>query len=306
MAEIVLIGDTIFRPGRIFYINDNLVIFDRVEKDAFKVFSPNGKHLNSWGNLGQGPDASFDYIDINSFQQDGNFIEFIGYPVYNKYKVEKNGMLSLNRSVDLSFVTTNINRFCRLNNDLTIINHVQEGGSDSNEHVLLSMNKKIPLKKFGSYPEVALDFESTDEKEFFFLKNPVSSKEQEVLFTFYFSINLFKRYDFAGNELGQYSFANKISSLVPVESGKVFFMSPATTENYVYVLFVDKNNQEIEANIELLNPRLLVLDWKGNLIRHFKLDQPITSIAIDHSDKFLYGIRVNEDQPIVKYKLPSF
>ena len=70
------------------------------------------------------------------------------------------------------------------------------------------------------------------------------------------------------------------------------FSDIAVTEGKVYALYSGKSYQEAGGQVSG-GQTLLVYDWEGNLVKSCSLEEPLTNMSYDWSEKEIYGITSN-------------
>ncbi len=84
------------------------------------------------------------------------------------------------------------------------------------------------------------------------------------------------------------------------------FVSAATSEDYIYVLYSGKelgNSIESVARSNFSN-MIYVFDWEGMPIKKYKLNQKVKSIAIDEKSNTLYAATQEDDEAnLIKFDL---
>jgi|GEM_PF-3434424 hypothetical protein len=71
-----------------------------------------------------------------------------------------------------------------------------------------------------------------------------------------------------------------------------------STPNCIYALFAGKTNLETNGE-EYSSNTVHVFDWDGKPIMVYRLSHQIISLAIDHADKYLYGISYEKEVPVI-------
>lgn len=79
-------------------------------------------------------------------------------------------------------------------------------------------------------------------------------------------------------------------------------LSTYATDKFIYILYSGKTLSDPDHNY---SNTVYVLDWNGNEVYKYVLDQNLSCICIDCNDQFLYGIYYNENDIIglTKYNL---
>lgn len=308
-AETLKLKEFIFKPKKLLTIGDKLVVYDDVEENFFKVFDLDKlEFLFKWGKYGNGPDE-FQFIDANCMRGTNDCIEFLDNSIFKKYGVGPNNNFELKDQFDLKFLgIQDINRLCKLNENLFIVAHFDEQMEPDKEHVLFSRNLQAPLKKFGQIPPTRREFSGYVQRDNFFIKFPVANANKEILMIFYRNVNLIKVYDFNGNLKKEIIVNDSNTSTeddaLDSNSGKIYFVEPFATDKYVYVLMINKIEGEIFNNFDTFIPEIQVWNWDGELKSRLLLNKPIITFAVSESLKKIYAIDLDGGESIFTFNLP--
>jgi len=85
------------------------------------------------------------------------------------------------------------------------------------------------------------------------------------------------------------NFSQKTRFFVP-DNVKTYFISLYLTEKYVYGLMADATQEKILEEPGAIKSKVIILDWKGNLIKALRLDKSINGFTIDEKNQMLYGV----------------
>jgi len=141
--------------------------------------------------------------------------------------------------------------------------------------------------KYNEYSQKLVFISNTSEMlEFYDCKND----RMNLLKGYYTSIPVYKFVEEGGTR--------HIASFCP---GK-HFMSLTYTKNYVYILYVQK---EDDASIfeKCKGDCILVFDWKGKPIKKYQLDCEVKTIEINEDGSRIYAIRNNPDPEIIYFNI---
>jgi len=90
------------------------------------------------------------------------------------------------------------------------------------------------------------------------------------------------------------------SALLP--ENIIGYNSLYTTDKYVYVLYSEDNMLNFADDPYMFN-KILKFDWDGNLVKKYKTDIQLRTIAVSFNDKVIYGTSANPEPKIVKFDL---
>ena len=100
----------------------------------------------------------------------------------------------------------------------------------------------------------------------------------------------------------QFNVVDDFGNIAYDKQYKVAFCDIDCCDDYVYVLY---SGRSFETH-GLLNhhcEHLLVYDWSGSPIKHYKLEIPMSSMRYDNQNKSIYGIGYNTEGVLLEYKL---
>ena len=303
-SQIELDGELLM-PSKIICYKDRIIIFNDVEENLFQLFSQdNGKLEDAFGRKGRGPNElgavmpSLIYKNTNGFE----FCDIRNLYTANihdgKLKVEKiftlpdgygphNGVLLLDDSI--------------------IIADNYVGSDDYFEHVVIDGLKGEVVKKFGKYPANKLKFKTVGDKETTFMKSLTKNDVKKRFAVFYTYLNRFKIYNYDFEELYDIVIEDEgieNFSLTNRKSNVIYNVVPVSNNERIYVLNVGVPKSEFERLYNSTKSKILVLDWDGNLINQFRLDQAIISFDVTSDDKYIYTTSISESNLVNKYPLP--
>ena len=198
-GKVVSIDNFLYIPSKLLVTDDHLIVYDDKEEGIFNVFRlPALNFLFSYGKKGKGPDE-FQFIDVSTMKSADQGIDFLDYPVFKSFEVGDDKRLVLKDKFNLDFLNVqDINRICKLNDNLYVINHFDPINEPEKEHLLFSREKLSPIALFGKFPKLGKDLQTYEANEQFYLKSPVASAAKERFMTFYYRVNRAKLYDFRG------------------------------------------------------------------------------------------------------------
>jgi hypothetical protein len=98
-----------------------------------------------------------------------------------------------------------------------------------------------------------------------------------------------------------------LSSNFEYSPERIYFTEPYVTEKYIYVMWINRQKQDVEADFENFKPELMIFDWNGNPVKRYALNQPIITFAVVEDLKKLYGVSFfeNDINTIYEYDLPE-
>ena len=145
-----------------------------------------------------------------------------------------------------------------------------------------SLAVKPDLKKFVSFESRVAYFEIVD----------INKMETHLAYS--------KKYNEPAIELVQ-------GYVVPKKGIPIYFNSATATDKNIYVIYVDRPRTKSDSEWSA-GENLLVYDWTGKPVVHYKLDRALKIMTLDIKKMQLYGFCTNpvtKEPEVVKYQLPG-
>jgi hypothetical protein len=289
-------------PKAMCVTDDKLIIFDEVKSDLFKVFKlPDLYYLYSWGNVGRGPNE-FLTIDENYFRAFSNQLELMDYGILKRLRIYDDRMEKID-AISLPRLRNPLNRLQKLSDTLYMADNIIDGNQ---EHILINIVKNEIIKEFGKYPDDNLNIKSNLGRYQIYSKFVISNPKGNKFAVFYESFPRVRIYNSIGelqksvvikeDMIRKYSVDNR-------DQNVIYFSFPYA-ENFIYVIRVNKTNNQIEESLDNYKPEIMIWDWNGNLITRYKLDKIISRFAVSEKHKRLYGTFVMNENEIYVFDLP--
>jgi hypothetical protein len=94
----------------------------------------------------------------------------------------------------------------------------------------------------------------------------------------------------------------EMSAPLNAKKNKSGFSDLSATKKYLYVLFSGRTFMEYRKKYQY-GKHVLVFDWKGNPIKHYKLDKAVRCISVADNNKTMYAYASLPKPRILKYNL---
>lgn len=294
------ISNSILLPNTMFTTQNHLIVYKQKESYLFDIFNLEPlEYLYSAGTIGTGPD-DFGSLDARSFipQKNGFSVLEAGSHILKQIEItDKIKIVSAEKIFEEHSAS---NGFYPLaNNKYIMYGNIE----DPNEYYNFNKNNK-KMNAFGEYPEWTKNFKPF-ERFLLGIKNCVAHPDGKLFAAFYGRMKHIRFYNNDGILLHDISvnthpFINNISSLKPEELA-TFYLSPQATSKYIYVLCCNKfSGKESTTPIQ----ELQVWSWDGTPVKSYKLNKPVSLIAISEAQQKIYAINQDIDNQIYTYKLP--
>jgi len=293
----------LYRPARMYIYQDKLIILDIVDNDMFKVFSiPDITYKYAFGRIGPGPD---EFMDIN--KENINISESMEILSLNKlfyYDLGDTSALQIKRPALIITKANPINNFTKMNDSIYVLNNEDYSKEYRHEFRTFNLNSKKE-KTMGDV--LLLDKDENIAVTYQRLMRCMCHHPKEKkLVVFQYNYPMFRLLSDDGELIKVVTFEKDLRELV-YTPGKVYFSEPCVTENYIYVMWVNRDKKEVESDFEHFRPELMVFDWDGNLIKRFGFNQPVITFTISEKLGKIYGVSFLEDDinTIYEYDLPE-
>ena len=324
--EPIKIDDELLYPSDLVVINDILFVKDLLESTGeygIKAFNiKDGRKVNEFISIGRGPS---EYLSINIRRGPGEkSIEI------TDSRNRKNDIYSIECLVGKNIDTNDISdcletsidnmtsREAIIISDSIVINTAS--GTDgviflSKRGQILEYIDEIPGEIIGKYEKPAV---ATAAMGGYLVTN--KNRSSFAYFAKYYDHSFFMN-EKEGNfyvvrdnkftHLPEFSVMNVGGSsyMEPSEKAKFGYISPVSTEKYIYVLYSGRTLDDVEES-ELVewrafSNRVKVFDWRGEEVAEILFAEQLSNIAVSSDGKTLYGVTTDKDlnSKIVKYSL---
>jgi len=293
-----LINSEFLIPAKLFVFKNKLIVFEDLKENIFKVINlPELRYNYSFGVSGQGPNEFMnigkesincsDYLEIF----DLNKIKYLNItdskPVFYK-------------ELDLSWLGSDpINNLRKINDSIYFCNNFITQDNDK-EFQEININKRTKTK-FGDFPDWNKKLNEPIDKNFEYVKATCHNELNKKFVVFYYHYPIFKIF----------SDKNKILKTIRINLPKsktaknklIYFTEPCVTNEYIYVMWINKTKEEVSKNPEGFSPEMLIFDWEGNLVSHYSLKYPIITFTVSETYKKIYATSFLDSNTIFEYDL---
>lgn len=277
-------------PQGLYVFKDDLVgvCINQGAEHPFYLFDKDDfSFKGAFGAFGRGAGEFFD-VNPYYFEKTDTSVFINTNHYFETEIVFKNDSVEIADSRALPRLT--LNNLTKLNDSLFVCNNDRQ-----EEYSLFDINKHKVVKSFGDFPITALAFEENDDRNNFMERALVCNPKEQKLMSFYRYLPLIRLYDFDGNllkEIKLKGLEQKDGSVDDFYDGAFtsFFVAPAVADDLIYVLFMNKNEEEFMKEPSI---GLQVWDWSGKLLKRYRLDEPFHLYTV--SDQVLYGLNSGEE-----------
>lgn len=296
------IGVDLYRPSKMYILDNHLIIFDDVKKNIFKIFSiPSMEYRYSYGHIGEGPkefrNISKDCINIT----DG--IEILQSNKLYKYFLTDSTFIKDNSQLILTSISP-INNFCRINDSLYIFNN---SISKENTHEFASLNVATAEEtRFGKIDNSEIQIKNNDIEVSKYLSKAIChSNDARRFAAFYYHRPIFKIYNDQQELLQTVTLNDHIHQGFNPEL--IYFTEPFATDQHIYVMWICKSKKDVGMDLEGYRPDILVFNWEGQLVNRFTLNKPVITFAVVEKTQKLYAVSFMDTDlnKIYEYSLPT-
>lgn len=299
------VKENILMPTKIFAIKDKLVVFDHTKNNIFKVFKTSDlEFIYSFGNKGKGPDE-FAFIDPNSMKIINNELCFLDNHTIKWISVEDDKM-SITKTKTIKIEKAPTNRLCLMNDSIYVADAFNND-EFKYEFQKVNINKKEVIEQFSNYPKEKIDFKKEIDKYLAFMKASTSNPKNDRFVSFYLYFNRLKIFDINGKLLNDIVIKSNHPKYKPEEKNNniIYRVEPFATNEFIYVLNIEKSKRDFESNISTFMPKLEIWSWQGKLLKKYFLDKPIIAFTISDDNSKLYGTSILKMDEIYEFDLPE-
>jgi hypothetical protein len=311
--EIAGFRENILNPADMEIINNKLVLLDVQASVPFSIIDlEKQKYVKSFGMKGEGPGEIVGVMDFY-VNCDGTGINFWDAMLKRLYSCNKDSMLLYNNKCGINIFEKVKNKKLFNNFFLNII-QLNESlylglGSSGNKRFSLINIKTNKVSFTGEYP-----------KELSTKIDPVVStiayngtirynKEKNRIVFISRKSEMIELFDVKDSSLeliyGNYS-TTPISEQKTKDNDRGRNIGIAVSDNYIFILCQPRakvaNIQEDKRRVPSAND-VLVFNWDGKPVIHYKLDKKVTSVSVTKDSKRLYALINNEEPQIIYYDL---
>jgi hypothetical protein len=285
-----IVNTELYRPSKIFIYKDKLVIYDDMNNSLFKIFECNDlTYKYSFGSIGQGPNE-FAFV-VPETMNSSTYFEILDRNKLCYFSITDTGAFQIASPKIVSHQSGPVNNLKKMSDSIYIFENGLGTDKFDKEFILYNINDRTN-REFGNirFFDNSVKAQNKEEQYFslskFMTANPVNNK----FAVFYDKYPYFKIFS---SEIlsGLYHIDSKIQHT----DFRHHFSRPFSTDKYIYVMWIEKSDEEIMANISDFNPLILIFDWNGNLIKNYRLNKPIIAFAVNDSNDKLYAVSLSED-----------
>jgi hypothetical protein len=303
----VVAFEDIFKPVRL-YIKDSILFTVNQSQEYFvTAYNLNStEKIGDFLSFGSGPD---EVLGIRSIQFTDSSVWIFDRMRQNLFKYGFEQFLSDREIIpSMKIKTDNADRALAIDSLLLInsMSHLEARFS------IYDMTGKF-LKDVGELPDANIDMTEFERLESYFCNMALNPVDKSV-FAAYMNTDLIEIYDknetlktrrhgpehfFPVRKQKTFDGGAMVVGSVPGATRDAYFW-PVALEDEIWTIYSGKVYDPSVKNAFLCND-ILVFDWNGHPIRHYTLDIPFFSMAIDRANRAIYGITINPEFSIVKY-----
>lgn len=293
-------SNSMLLPSALFTTQKHLVVYKQKENYLFDIFNLEPlEYLYSAGTIGTGPD-DFGLLDARSFIPRKNEFSVLEAGSHVLKQIEITDKIKIVSTEKIFEQHSASNGFYPLaNNKYVMYGNIE----DPNEYYIFNKKNKKMIA-FGEYPQWTKNFKPF-ERFLLGIKNCVTHPDGKLFAAFYGRMKHIRFYNDEGVLLHDISvnispFINNISSQNPEELA-TFYLSPQATSKYIYVLCSNRlSRKESTTPIQ----ELQVWSWDGTPVISYKLNKPVSLIAISETHQKIYAIDQENENQIYTHTLP--
>ncbi len=290
--------DSVWKPERIYSIDSLICLTDRTCDYIVQIFSKKNKTLIGKNiPYGIGPNEK---LSCWTMQITGNKVYTFDLQVCDLSEFDKNDFFSKNGIYHKTAITINgATDILALNNGKFVAFEFD------NEDSWLSLFDSTGVREnvYVDFPKIDIDQSLTkfQTRQFFETRLYYNSKNDRIFVTYPYT-DLFEIYDsnlkrlhcIYGPEQFPPNLVIKSNRIGITDNTKFSSVCSCMTDNYIWVLYYGTNDP---TNAD----KVLVFDYQGNPHIIYQLDFPIHGIAVDETEKAIYGIADNPERCIMVF-----
>lgn len=274
-------------PSSMHFFN-NHIVFINTENNTdvpFYIYSTDSlNYIQRFGKFGRGPQEIFSYNPNYWDTTDSSFIINTNHYYSTEITFSKDSF-HISRPLFLSNII--MNNLLRINDSLIIFDSKRE----NKEFSIYNTNKREIIKGFSKFPKATIPYKSKEDRDNILQKSCVINRDSQIIIAFYIREPLIRIFNFASKlikEIRLKDIHQKNISLTEFYNNEenIYFLLPTTTQHHVFVLFINKDTQNsfLEETTELQK-----WDWNENLIKRYKILEPVDLYCISNDAKVFYG-----------------
>lgn len=302
--------DSLLRPTRLFVCDSMLIAVDKYSDNFVQVYNKHtGTKICENVPRGIGPD---ELLYCWSLQVCNNKVWVFDMQMATMQVYDKETFLSVSgisplKNVKLAKYTPT--------NALALRNENLVATSLTDKDNLLTMHDADGCKqepRAVAFPQID-DDSASDIQNQLFERRLYYDETNDAIVVFYVYTDLIEIYDSKMNLQSRIQGPDNIvpalrekttdgvktMSIIPGET-KFTYLCGATTDKAIYALYCG----ELPQSGKYLQDKILVFDYKGNLVKSLTLQYPCYAFCVDEAEGVLYALSEQPDAVVVKYKLP--
>lgn len=300
------LSQEVFRPRQIMLHQEGgtVTYYDDVENGVFKIFSyPENKFLFRYPELGNEKNK-LSFIDESNMESLANGMIYLDYPYLREVLIDT-ALKTFDHQgyIDLTEINQDIHSVLILDDTLLFARNDFPDVSDSSYFLFSNVSNRV-VKFFGDHPEVIFTVENSRSNSSFFRFRPVVNRKLKRIAIFYVKLNKVRIYNFDGKLLKDVDVGDFFPPQRPQDE-MIYFESPVAFGNVIYVLYLNKNHDSLNSNVEDMRPELQMYNWEGELLKRYAMDASVYKFAIDSSRNKILAVTFSEENPVVEASILS-
>lgn len=290
--------------ARIFTYKDKLIVFEPMRENMFKVFDLKTlNYLYSYGSRGQSGKEFVSGIGLNDIivsdyveVKDGGVIRYVEFCDTTANMIKSNPL-------PLAHLKNPINRLSKISDTIYYFDNFSEEG-DTNEFIKLDLST-TETSTFSPYPKWISEEISNTETFINYVKSSTYNKTQNKIAAFYYNFPVMKIIDGTNCDVISETHLNLSDfSFSSADKEKVIFANPVSTDNYIYVMWINRTKADVSTAGGNFKPGIMVFDWTGNLLANYQLAHSAVTFTISEDSGKIYTPSFGDENIIYTYELP--
>ncbi len=314
-GEVVAAGDYLDQPGQLAVVGDRLVVLDRSAPMVHVFGLPEGRHLGSFGQKGDGPGEyqSARHVQADAGTPGDAWIYDLGLLRMTRLRFGGAALPELREVVNLHNGGGVYLHPAWLTDSTLVVSAIAPRHSDG--RVLLTDRTGEVLRLIGPAPRHpgAASIPTTVLQHAY--EGPVTVRPDRARFAI--ATRLGDRLEVYGADGAQLAQVNGSTGFLPTfsvnersqgvsmalgDDARAGYVALASTDDRIYALF--SGAVGMRGGDTFAGREVHVFDWSGKVLSRLQLPEPAWGIAVDSGGRSMFTLRHDPEPAVVRYALP--
>lgn len=272
----------------------HLIFLNTIKSGDFPFYIYSADSLtfqNTLGRFGRGPK---DFYAINTLyweSTDSSFVINTNHFYRTEISLSQDSFTILNNDPISDRAMHNL---LRINDSLILF----ETNRQEKEFVLYHSKTHQILNYFGDFPNSTISYTNLDDRDDLLEKSCIINRDSQIVAVFYLREPLIRFYDFNCQLIQEVKLKNREQAHISInefyeEKENLFFLSPYSTSESIFVLFINANQN---CTYHKQSTELQEWDWHGHLKRRFDIQASVDLFCISNDGTTFYGLQTRDEE----------